>query len=58
MRKAQLVQSKKYGAYYTVSMVLSNGNIVARPLKRVMLAELVFTPDRLLLVGNNYKAKS
>jgi hypothetical protein len=44
-KKGQLVQSVKYGDLYAV------------PLVRVLLHRLFFTPERLRLIGNNYKPK-
>lgn len=56
-KKGQLVQSVKYGSFYIVRQVQYDGTVVAVPLVVVRFNTLFFTPDRLRLVGNNYKPK-
>lgn len=56
-KKGQLVQSVKYGDYYVVDQVYKDGDLYAVPLVRVLLHRLFFTPERLRLIGNNYRAK-
>ncbi len=56
-KKGQLVQSVKYGAYYVVDHVYADGTLYAVPMVRTLLHRLMFTPERLRLIGNNYQAK-
>lgn len=55
-KPGQLVQSVKYGAYYVVEHVFRDGTVIAAPLVMVMYDKLYFEPDRLRLVGNNYRS--
>lgn len=56
-KKGQLVRSRKYGDLYVVERVYDDGEVVVAPLIVRLLPELWFNPERLELVGNNYKAK-
>lgn len=57
-KRGQLVQSVKYGAYYFVERVFVDGTVLAVPFTPVLYDKLYFSPDRLRLVGNNYKGKA
>ena len=56
-KKGQLVQSVKYGDYYIADHVYVDGSLFAIPLEKKRLDKLLFTPERLRLIGNNYQAK-
>lgn len=56
-KKGQLVRSRKYRDLYVVEHVYIDGEVVVVPLIVRLLPELWFNPERLELVGNNYKAK-
>lgn len=53
----QLVQSIKYGDYYVVTLALPGGWAMTVPLTPKRMDKLLFSPERLRLIGNNYRAK-
>lgn len=62
MRKGQLVRSKRYGRAYVVEDVGPmgcNNYLWCKPADKVILySSLLFWDEELVLIGNNYKAKS
>lgn len=56
-KKGQLVQSVKYGDYYVVTHVFPDGWVMTEPLTPKRMDKLLFSPERLRTIGNNYRAK-
>lgn len=58
-QKGQLVQSRKYGDYYVVDTAYG-GVCFAKPLSKKFWPHptLLFTEERLRLIGNNYRPKA
>ncbi len=56
-KKGQLVQSVKYGDLYVVTHSFTDGWAMTAPLTPKRMDKLLFSPERLRLIGNNYQAK-
>lgn len=56
-KKGQLVQSVKYGDLYVVTHAFPDGWAMTVPLTPKRMDKLLFSPERLRLIGNNYQAK-
>lgn len=56
-KKGQLVQSVKYGDYYVVTHAFPSGWAMTATLTPKRMDRLLFSPERLRLIGNNYRAK-
>lgn len=53
----QLVQSVKYGDHYVVTHAYPDGWAMTVPLTPKRMDKLLFPPERLRLIGNNYRSK-